>query len=113
MAEFYQQLKKAMNIRNISQTELCEKTGIPKSAMSQYISGSFKPKQKRTFLIANALNVNEAWLMGYDDIPMEKKQTDDAENLTPEDLEAIELLKKLTPEQRIMAEKMLKSLIED
>lgn len=72
MAEFYTQLKKAMKKRNISQTELCEKTGIPKSAMSQYISGAFKPKQKRTYLIANALKVNEAWLMGYEDVPMEK-----------------------------------------
>lgn len=72
LADFFQQLKKAMNIRNVSQSELCEKTGIPKSAMSQYISGSFKPKQERTYLIAKALNVNEAWLMGFETIPMEK-----------------------------------------
>ncbi len=71
MAEFYQQLRKAMSIRNISQAELCEKTKIPKSAMSQYVSGSFKPKQKRTYLIAKALNVNEAWLMGYEDVLMD------------------------------------------
>ncbi len=71
MAEFYQQLKKAMSIRNITQSELCEKTGIPKSAMSQYISGSFKPKQTRTYLLAKALNINEAWLMGYENVPMD------------------------------------------
>lgn len=71
MAEFHQQLKKAMSIRNISQAELCEKTKIPKSAMSQYVSGSFKPKQERTYLIAKALNVNEAWLMGYEDVLMD------------------------------------------
>lgn len=46
--EFNMRLKKAMNIRAITQSELCEKTGIPKSAMSQYISGNFKPKQNRT-----------------------------------------------------------------
>lgn len=71
MKEFYQQLRKAMNIRNVTQTELCVRTGIPKSAMSQYISGAFKPKQKRTYLLSKALNVNEAWLMGCDDVPME------------------------------------------
>lgn len=74
MAEFHQQLKKAMSIRNISQAELCEKTKIPKSAMSQYVSGAFKPKQERTYLIAKALNVNEAWLMGYEDVSMEPQQ---------------------------------------
>ena len=60
MAEFYEQLKKAMQIRNISQGELCKRTGIPKSAMSQYMSGKFKPKQTRTYLIAEALRVNES-----------------------------------------------------
>ena len=70
MSEFYKQLKKAMELNHISQMELCKKTNIPKSAMSQYISGKFKPKQNRTYLIAKALNVNEAWLMGFDDVPM-------------------------------------------
>ena len=42
--------------------------------MSQYISGAFEPKQDRIFLIADALEVSEAWLMGFD-VPMEKEQT--------------------------------------
>lgn len=56
-------------MRGLTQKDLCEKTGIPKSAMSQYCSGAFVPKQERTALIAQALDVNEAWLMGYD-VPM-------------------------------------------
>jgi len=71
MTEFHIRLQQAMDMRKINQTELCEKTGIPKSAMSQYISGAFKPKQKRTYLLAQALDVDEAWLMGYD-VPMER-----------------------------------------
>lgn len=74
MAEFCNRLKEAMSIRNLSQRQLCEKTGIPKSAMSQYISGAFKPKQERTYLLAKALSVNEAWLMGYEDISMERNE---------------------------------------
>ena len=66
MATFSERLNEAMRIRNINQATLCQMTNIPKSAMSQYISGSFKPKASRTFQIASALNVNEAWLMGYD-----------------------------------------------
>lgn len=69
MVDFYRRLKEAMSIRKITQSELCAKTGIPKSAMSQYLSGAFKPKQTRTYLIAEALNVSEAWLLGYD-VPM-------------------------------------------
>lgn len=63
---------KAMRIRGMRQVELSEKTGIPKSAISQYCAGSFKPKQQRLFLIAKALEVDEAWLMGLD-VPMERE----------------------------------------
>lgn len=64
-----ERLSQALSIKNITQTELCKKTGIPKSAMSQYIKGNFEPKQDRIYLIAKALNISEAWLMGYD-VPM-------------------------------------------
>lgn len=90
MKEFYQQLKEAMNIRKVNQAELCARTNIPKSAMSQYISGAFKPKQTRTYLIAKALNVNEAWLMGYD-VPMERIQTSESEKAN-ESSETLEVL---------------------
>lgn len=66
-------ISKALSIRGMRQVDLAEKTGIPKSAISQYCSGSFKPKQKRLFLIAEALKVDEAWLMGLD-VPMEKSR---------------------------------------
>lgn len=65
-----------MNLSGLTQTDLCQKTKIPKSAMSQYISGAFKPKDDRTFLLAKALNVDEAWLMGYD-VPMQKSNHPD------------------------------------
>ena len=65
---------RALELRGMRQIDLVEKTGIPKSAISQYCAGSFKPKQKRLFLIAEALNVDEAWLMGLD-VPMERGST--------------------------------------
>lgn len=58
-------LKKALLMRNMRQSELCELTKIPKSAMSQYINGAFEPKQDRIYAMAKALNVSEAWLMGF------------------------------------------------
>lgn len=74
MADFYKQLKKAMQNKGITQSELCKQTGINKSAMSQYLSGKFKPKQSRTYIIAKALNVSEAWLMGFENADMERHE---------------------------------------
>ena len=65
-------LQKAMNIRNLKASELSEKANIPKSAISQYLSGLYEAKQKSIFKLANVLNVSEAWLMGLD-VPMEKE----------------------------------------
>ena len=75
-------IAKALSIRGMRQYELCEKTRIPKSAISQYVSGAFEPKQDRVFLIAQALNVDPVWLMGYD-VPMEKKEEHDAKKDSP------------------------------
>ena len=68
-----ERIKRALSIRGMKQSELCQATKIPKSAISQYISGAFEPKQDRIYLIARALRVSEAWLMGFD-VPMERKE---------------------------------------
>ena len=75
-------IARALSIRGMRQYELCEKTKIPKSAISQYVSGAFEPKQDRIFLIAQALNVDPVWLMGYD-VPMEKKENTKANKGSP------------------------------
>ena len=66
-------IKKALTMRAMKQSELCRITKMPKSALSQYISGCYEPKQDRIYLIAKTLDVSEAWLMGYD-VPMEKEK---------------------------------------
>jgi len=75
--KFSNRLQKAMQIRNIKASELSEKANIPKSAISQYLSGLYEAKQKSIFKLANVLDVSEGWLMGYD-IPMEKNFKVDA-----------------------------------
>lgn len=69
---FSNRLNTAMRIRNIKATELSEKTGIAKSSLSEYINGKYEAKQDGVYLLAKALDVNEAWLMGLD-VPMERK----------------------------------------
>ena len=92
-------ISRALSIRNMKQSELCNLTGIPKSAISQYISGAFEPKQDRIFLIAQALDVSEAWLMGFD-VPMERENlSPDKQQLTEGEQMVLELFRKI-PEER-------------
>lgn len=75
----------ALSKRGIRPAELCRELDIPKSALSQYLSGKSKNMSaERLQDIATYLNVAEAWLMGYD-VPMER-QTIDFESL-PANLE--------------------------
>ena len=93
----------ALSIRNMRQSELCELTKIPKSAISQYISGAFEPKQDRIHLISKALDVSEAWLMGYD-VPMEREKNvpSDKVELTEGEREWLDLYRKVPEPSRPM-----------
>ncbi len=68
---FANRLNTAMRLRNMKASELSEKTGISKSSLSEYINGKYEAKQDGVYLLAKALNINEAWLMGLD-VPMER-----------------------------------------
>ena len=70
---FSKRLQMGLDYAHMSQVELSKATGTSKSAISQYISGAFAPKQDRTYLIAQALGVPEAWLMGYE-VPIKKEE---------------------------------------
>lgn len=74
-----ERIKKALTIKGMKQSELCRLTKIPKSALSQYISGAYEPKQDRIYLMAQALNVSETWLMGLD-VPMERQKNPSPDN---------------------------------
>jgi transcriptional regulator with XRE-family HTH domain len=84
-----ERLREVMDRRGLKQADivrLCqpyaEKLGIKfqKSALSQYLSGRNEPNQYKLTVLALALNVSEAWLMGYD-VPMERKEIT-TDNLT-------------------------------
>lgn len=98
-------IAKALSIRGMRQADLVEKTKITKSAISQYLSGAFEPKQDRVFLIAQALNVDPVWLMGYD-VPMEKKAQPEQKSspselqLTEGDRMMLEVFRLIPEEQR-------------
>lgn len=74
MAELRDRLSEALARKGWKAVDLIERTGIPKGAISYYLAGKSKPKTDRLYVIAQALDVSEAWLLGYD-VPMAR--TDD------------------------------------
>lgn len=63
---FRNRLNYAMKLRNVKAADLSRKTNISESTISQYRSGYTEPKRKKLGILADALNVSPAWLMGLD-----------------------------------------------
>lgn len=79
-----ERLREIMAERNLKQADIlditkpfCERYQVKlgKGSISQYLSGYAAPGQAKLFVLAKALNVNEAWLMGYD-VPRERADSD-------------------------------------
>lgn len=68
---FSNRLQKALDFCDMKQVDLVEKTGLDKTLINKYLAGIMKAKQDKLTILADALNVNEVWLMGYD-IPMDR-----------------------------------------
>lgn len=73
-------LQYIMQQRNLRQIDIleacmpyCQRYNIKmnKSDISQYVSGKVEPNQNKLFILGQALNVNESWLMGFD-VPMDR-----------------------------------------
>ena len=104
-----ERLKQIMKERSMRQIDIlnsakpyCERYGVKlgKNALSQYVSGKVEPGQEKLSILGIALNVSEAWLMGYE-VPMNR------ETITPATIsddgrteEFLELFRKMTPEQQ-------------
>jgi len=61
-----QRIREAMEDLGMTQQELADKSQIGKSSISHYVNGSNEPGNKSAYALAQALNVNPAWLMGLD-----------------------------------------------
>lgn len=112
-------LKEAMAACHIKAVELSQQTGIPKGAISYYLSGKSKPKSDRVHILAKTLDVSEAWLLGYD-VPrnrtVEQKKNDDLVKVIaqlrsdPEFFNVVSLLAELPPEQYASVKTILSAL---
>ena len=109
-----ERIKEALYIKGMKQSDLCRLTHIPKSAISQYISGAFEPKQDRIYLIAKALNVSEAWLMGLD-VSMErqdrKTSSPSEPALSEEEKALLELFNKVPKDKQHLVLQMIRAAL--
>lgn len=73
-AKVSERLRYIMDTRNIRQVDIleaakpfCKKynTKLGKTDLCQYVSGKVEPGPEKLRVLSQALNVNEAWLMGY------------------------------------------------
>lgn len=96
---FKNRLIEAMDLREMKSVDLCNKTGIRDSTISQYRSGYAEPKTDKLNIIAKALDVNPVWLMGLD-VPMEIEAPKTKENASAladimKDARLLEVVKKI------------------
>lgn len=91
-------LNKIMEERNLRQVDILERVKpfcikydikMNKSDLSQYVSGKVEPSQEKLVILGMALNVSEAWLMGFD-VPMER--TSATREMSPKILQYYEML---------------------
>lgn len=66
MQSFKNRLKQAMDAKGITQSELSRRSHIGRNSISDYLKGKYEAKQDKVYSLAHALDVDEAWLMGYD-----------------------------------------------
>lgn len=77
---FQNRLRIAMNYRNMKQVDLVERTQLDKTLINKYLAGVSNARQRKLTILADVLNVNEVWLMGYD-VPMEREISKDIQGI--------------------------------
>lgn len=104
-AERLQQITRERNLRQIDIIRLAEpycreyNLKLSKSDMSQFVNGIVEPGQWKLTLLGKALNVFEAWLMGYD-VSMERDNSPTPQATPAERDEFSRLYATLSPENR-------------
>ncbi len=116
ISTFPDRLKECLeNNPSFTATSLADEVGLSKQAISMYISGDRNPKRPTIKVIAEVLNVDEAWLMGYD-VPMqrviqEKTHLPNFDNIRPVSLKKFPLLGEIACGKPIFADEDRESYV--
>lgn len=100
----------AMSLKGYNQVELAKKTKIGIGSINQYVLGKVSPKQDRIYLLAEALDVSEEWLMGFD-VPMVRVKKDiDRTKLDDQAKRLLAYYDALNPTKRDLVMQILENL---
>lgn len=116
-----QRLHQIMESRNLRQVDIleaarpyCQKYDVKlgRNDLSQYVTGKVEPGQEKLTILGLALNVSEAWLMGYD-LPPERTQSTDTSTELDDGRgnEFSELFNMLSPDQQSMIVGAMKGIL--
>ncbi|MGS0657094.1 helix-turn-helix domain-containing protein [Staphylococcus arlettae] len=106
-SSFSKRLKQALTNSGMKQVDVINKTKqyyeetgvkVSKTDLSQYVNGKTEPGQKKLYVLAKALNVSEAWLLGYD-VPTERPTDEERQSKNSFETIAAHLEGELTDEE--------------
>lgn len=111
-AELKERLQYALDVREKKAVDLATALKIPKSSISHYLAGTREIKDSRRLgAIAEYLQVDEAWLMGYD-VPMERKKPTKDDGLTDNQKKLIEFARAVPDDKVEIILRVMKSILE-
>jgi len=114
-----ERLRQIMDARNLKQVDVlraaepfCKRFNVKlnKNDLSQYVSGKVEPGQDKLSVLGLALNVSEAWLMGFD-VPSERSVTPTVKTDDGRMKEYVELYGMLTEQQQDIVISVIKGLL--
>ena len=114
-------LKQIMSDRNLRQVDIlemckpyCNKYDIKlgRNDLSQYVTGKVEPGQKKLTVLGMALNVSEAWLMGFD-VPMERMAFKDVPKNFHSSFDSVNDFKIVYDKSKLHGNRLLNSIIEN
>jgi transcriptional regulator with XRE-family HTH domain len=104
-------LRFALDLRDKRPVDIVNDLNIPKSAISQYLSGkSQNMDSERLYKVCRYLNVSEPWLLGFD-VPMEESVSPDKLQLTEGEKTLLELFRRVPEEQQKMVLQMIRAAL--
>ena len=110
--ELKDRLREALELNKMKPAELSDITGIPKSMISYYMSGKSVPRANRIYEIAKALDVSEAWLMGFD-VPIARENSHSpGESLTEGEKILLNLFRRVPEDQQRLVLQMIRAALD-
>lgn len=105
MESIKDRLNKAIEMKNISVSDLADRAGLNRATVYRYLQGKVVPKQNAIYAMSKVLGVTPVWLLGFDE-----------ENEEPEDFDYLEKkvvleVRKLSPDGQLKVKNFVKFLL--